>query len=244
MPRHRIAPRSHSVSPASGRVAIPRSAILLATLLATACGGGNGGDRADGSPELPDGRTPGRDGGQSGRDGGQSGRDGGQSGRDGGQSGRDGGQSGRDGGQAGRDGGQPGRDGGQAGPADAGAGPDAGLAQAPYCTLACTGPADCSFDSAPYDSDNYDCRNNVCVYTGCNSDAECQALGNYLCRASAGSAMPVCLSPCTTTSDCNLGSAPYDSDNYECENDVCVYTGCNSDAECQALGNYACSSGG
>ena len=41
-----------------------------------------------------------------------------------------------------------------------------------------------------------------------------------------------------------MGSAPYDSDNYDCLDDVCVYTGCNDDAECGALGNYACPSGG
>jgi hypothetical protein len=229
-----------------GRAAIPRSAILLAILLTMACGGGKGGvdgGRADGSVELPDGRGPGADGGRPGADGGQPGHpgaDGGHPGADGGQRDADGGHPGADGGQHDADGGHPGADGGQPGPVDAGAASDAGPPAADYCLPVCTSPADCNFGSAPHDSDNYDCRSDVCVYTGCNDDAECRTLGNYLCRPVPGSDVPFCLPACATPADCNLGSPPYSADNYECQNNACVYTGCNDDAECRALGNYLC----
>jgi hypothetical protein len=42
------------------------------------------------------------------------------------------------------------------------------------CTFSCDVPSDCDFGSGPaYDVDNYDCVDNVCVYTGCNSTDEC-----------------------------------------------------------------------
>ncbi|MFH2007776.1 MAG: hypothetical protein ABI333_14435 [bacterium] len=145
----------------------------------------------------------------------------------------DGGQPGPDGSHPGSDGGSPGNDGG-------GPGPDAAVSTMEYCLPTCNTPSDCNLGSAPYDADNYQCTGGVCVYQGCNSDAECQALGSYLCRTQPGSTVPYCLPACNTTADCNLGSAPYDADNYLCTNSVCVYQGCNSDAECQALGSYLC----
>ena len=110
----------------------------------------------------------------------------------------------------------------------------------PLCHVACNGPSDCDLGSAPYDADNYNCENGACAYTGCNSDAECQALGNYRCRTAAGATVATCQAACATVNDCDMGSAPYDVDNYSCEDDVCVYQGCNGNAECQALGDYIC----
>ena len=51
--------------------------------------------------------------------------------------------------------------------------------------------------------------------------------------------VPYCLPACTTTADCNLGSAPYDADNYGCEQGACIYQGCNSETECQTI-NLTC----
>jgi len=77
------------------------------------------------------------------------------------------------------------------------------------------------------------------VYTGCNSDAECQSLGKYVCRDFSG--LSICALSCITTADCDYGGgAAYDADNYKCDAGACVYTGCNSDAECKTLGNYVC----
>lgn len=35
--------------------------------------------------------------------------------------------------------------------------------------------ASCGSGSAAYDADNYACREGLCVYLGCRSDAECLA---------------------------------------------------------------------
>ena len=37
---------------------------------------------------------------------------------------------------------------------------------------------------------------------------------------------------CTTPADCNLGSAAFDPDNYNCTGGICEYKGCNNDDEC------------
>ena len=115
---------------------------------------------------------------------------------------------------------------------------DAGQPAVSVCLVQCTVPADCAAPSAPYDADNYDCQTGTCTYTGCNSDAECQALGDYVCRANGG--LSLCQMACNSPSDCGLGSVAYDADNYQCDNGGCLYSGCNNDAECQALGNYVC----
>ena len=47
---------------------------------------------------------------------------------------------------------------------------------------------------------------------------------------------------CATVADCDLGSLPNDPDNYACEGGLCVYQGCNDNAECQALGDFICTS--
>jgi hypothetical protein len=110
----------------------------------------------------------------------------------------------------------------------------------PTCQLACTTPADCDQSSAPYDADNYTCPAGYCEYAGCNSDTECQTLGNYACR-DIGAGVPLCITPCSVPADCSMGQLPYDGDNYTCPDGYCVYSGCNSDAECQALvATYVC----
>jgi hypothetical protein len=108
------------------------------------------------------------------------------------------------------------------------------------CWVYCQTPGDCNMGSAPYDADNYNCTSNMCEYTGCNSTAECQTLGNYVCGTLPGSTLPLCVMACNVPADCNMGSAPYDADNYDCTSNMCEYTGCNSTAECQTLGNYVC----
>jgi hypothetical protein len=110
----------------------------------------------------------------------------------------------------------------------------------PLCLPACDTPADCDLGSAAYDADNYDCVGGVCVYAGCNDTAECQALGDNVCETPPGSSTPLCQTPCDTAVDCDQGSAPYSSDNYDCTGGICVYQGCNDTAECQALGDYVC----
>jgi len=107
------------------------------------------------------------------------------------------------------------------------------------CIGACGTTADCSTGQAPYDADNYACTDGYCHYTGCNSDTECQALGNYVCR-DLGWGPPLCIMACGVAADCSTGQLPYDADNYACTDGYCSYTGCNSDTECQALGNYVC----
>ncbi len=108
------------------------------------------------------------------------------------------------------------------------------------CLLACGKAADCDIGGGvAYDADNYSCEQGACLYTGCNSDAECQSLGKYVCHDFSGTSF--CALTCITASDCDYGGgAAYDADNYSCDSGVCVYTGCNSDAECKSLGNYVC----
>lgn len=152
--------------------------------------------------------------------------------------GADGSPNGSDG-QTGQTDGQPGSDGMT--PTDGMMPtPDAAVPQPAYCQIRCDTPSDCATPSAPYDEDNYECNGNACVYTGCNGDAECQALGNYVCRTSGGSSIPFCLLACSVPADCATASPAYDEDNYDCQSGVCEYTGCIDDAECMTLGNYRC----
>jgi hypothetical protein len=109
------------------------------------------------------------------------------------------------------------------------------------CVMACAVPEDCVVaGSGPaYDVDNYGCSEGYCHYLGCNSEPECQSLGNYVCR-DAGGGVAFCVTPCSSPEQCATGSLPYDADNYACIDGWCHYQGCNSDTECQALGNYVC----
>ena len=119
-----------------------------------------------------------------------------------------------------------------------------------FCQYACTKPSDCVTvgTNAVYDEDNFKCENGKCIYLGCLSDAECdevygavtEATGRvYRCNKNGAYGYPECTPTCSNAADCNLygeGSTQYayDLDNNKCESGFCVYTGCLSDAECEA----------
>lgn len=106
------------------------------------------------------------------------------------------------------------------------------------CVSPCQVPSDCDLGQPAYDADNYDCVQGGCVYTGCNDTAECQASGDLVCHDFGFGAF--CVEPCGAPSDCGTGQPAYDADNYACDEGICVYSGCNTDAECQSLGAYGC----
>ena len=111
------------------------------------------------------------------------------------------------------------------------------LTQVRTCTKSCSSVSDCVMASGPWDEDNYRCEAGACQYTGCNSDQECesvQGMESYVCAPQFQGGVDLCQPGCSTVEDCDLGSQAYDQDNYTCDNGLCVYTGCNSDAECQA----------
>lgn len=118
------------------------------------------------------------------------------------------------------------------------------IAGVPTCVKGCATVADCNLGSAAFDADNYSCAAGYCDYKGCNNDAECQssfANSTYVCRKT--SALPMCGKGCTTAADCNLGSAAFDADNYNCTSGICDYKGCNNDDECKSTysnSEYVC----
>jgi len=105
-----------------------------------------------------------------------------------------------------------------------------------YCAQSCTSNADCGLGQEAFDADNFDCNEGACLYTGCNSDAECESwLAGYVCAEVFG--VSICLQGCDTSADCGLeGIAAHDADNYECTSGSCQYSGCNSNEECESLG--------
>jgi hypothetical protein len=127
---------------------------------------------------------------------------------------------------------------------DGGAGgADAAIPAFPSCYGGCVTAADCGYGLAVNDADNYECRGGACVYTGCNSTAECVATymsDDYGCGTVPGYPAPMCLHTCVTPGDCATASAAYDADNYRCTGGLCEYIGCRSDPECATLGNYGC----
>lgn len=116
-----------------------------------------------------------------------------------------------------------------------------------FCQYACTTASDCiqAGANAITDEDNYKCEDRKCVYLGCLSDAECDEIYSavtaatgkvYRCNENGAYGYPECTPECTTASECAAGETTdnaFDLDNYKCENNRCVYAGCNSDAECQ-----------
>lgn len=129
-----------------------------------------------------------------------------------------------------------------------------------FCQYACETALDCVQGSASAinDEDNYKCENHKCVYLGCLNDAECEevyesvtaATGTvYRCNKNGAYGYPECTPACSSAADCNnlceAGTTQYayDLDNYKCESGLCVYTGCNSDSECEATmssSDYKC----
>lgn len=114
-------------------------------------------------------------------------------------------------------------------------GADGGGVSFPFCRVACSSAADCAQPSPAYDEDNYRCADGLCEYTGCRSDAECQAVfmsSGWVCRELG--TLPVCQQACASAADCGQGTAAFDDDNYACDGGVCRYVGCRDDAECAA----------
>ncbi|MBK9264981.1 MAG: hypothetical protein IPM54_35015 [Polyangiaceae bacterium] len=118
------------------------------------------------------------------------------------------------------------------------------------CQQGCVSVSDCIIagGGAAFDADNYACNGGACEYTGCNSDAECDSTfpnQNYVCRSVVAGYPASCVKGCVTASDCAIagGGPAYDADNYACESGGCVYSGCNTDAECMFTGpDYVCRS--
>ncbi|MGE0327663.1 MAG: hypothetical protein AB7K71_21870 [Polyangiaceae bacterium] len=113
----------------------------------------------------------------------------------------------------------------------------------PTCLKGCSSPNDCGSGQAYDDADNYSCDNGGCFNQGCNNEAECDALGDlvgkpYACADLGGGSF--CFPECNTPADCSNGQPGYTASNYECDQGVCRYTGCNGDSECASLGNYVC----
>lgn len=53
--------------------------------------------------------------------------------------------------------------------------------------------------------------------------------------------VPMCINPCETAADCDSGVPWADADNFECDDGLCIYLGCNSNAECMERGeDYRC----
>lgn len=112
-----------------------------------------------------------------------------------------------------------------------------------YCIKSCSTAADCATnENSLSDENNWQCINGGCKYLGCVNDNECKELyggsgQNYLCDKDGPYGNGQCVLACSSTSDCDLSGAgstehAYDSDNYECKNGYCKYTGCNNDSEC------------
>ena len=103
-----------------------------------------------------------------------------------------------------------------------------------YCAQTCSVGTDCGYPTMPaYTPDHYACTGGFCRYTGCRSDAECVDTVGAGYRCNTTMSIAYCTQSCSTYADCGTPSSPaYDSDNYDCTAGFCVYSGCNSDAEC------------
>ena len=106
----------------------------------------------------------------------------------------------------------------------------------PVCASACTSAADCGSGTAADDADNYLCTAGTCVARGCLNDTECasQSPGTR-CRTLPNQPYPSCVKACGVAADCFTASPAFDADNLRCADGVCQYTGCNNNAECEAI---------
>jgi hypothetical protein len=110
----------------------------------------------------------------------------------------------------------------------AGSGATAGSGGTPsLCQAMCASNTDCA-------STLYSCQDGICAYRGCASDAECADFGSgTVCRPDPMYGVGDCVSACSTADDCGFADSPtFESTNYSCTDDGCIYKGCNSDAEC------------
>ena len=109
------------------------------------------------------------------------------------------------------------------------------------CKLSCTAPADCVPDTpnATHDADNFDCTDDVCTWKGCLNTTECEVVFPGITGIACDTNVdpPKCHAPCSAPADCALDSSAvlypiFGSDNSTCDNSLCVWTGCNDNAEC------------
>lgn len=107
-----------------------------------------------------------------------------------------------------------------------------------HCELSCSAPSTCipTDPLATQNEDNWSCAPSYCEWLGCLSTAECQeaypAVTNVVCNT--GAAKPTCTLPCDDASDCVQPDKPlFNADNWACEANFCVWTGCASTEECQ-----------
>ncbi len=109
------------------------------------------------------------------------------------------------------------------------------------CKLSCTSPADCVPDDPndTHDANNFDCTDDVCVWKGCLNTAECVAVFPSTTGIECDTNVdpPACHAPCSTSDDCAYESTAqlypiYGPDNSTCDNSLCVWGGCNDNAEC------------
>ena len=123
-----------------------------------------------------------------------------------------------------------------------------------FRTVLCETPVDCVVgywkhpDAAPANSDenNWACQDGECRYLGCQTDDECAAVEvadeEYQCSDVLGGGIigwaDGCRKVCSAPADCipkHIGE-PHpveDEDNWGCQDGLCYYLGCVSDAECE-----------
>jgi hypothetical protein len=106
------------------------------------------------------------------------------------------------------------------------------------CVPGCSVGTDCGIagGGSLYDHDNYQCNDGACIFSGCNTDTECQeALSEAsVCLDPFSIGQNNCYTSCNTREDCELSgaTAAYDADNFNCEDGLCLYAGCRNDEEC------------
>lgn len=102
-----------------------------------------------------------------------------------------------------------------------------------FCFEACETAATCGQGTGPYIPENHICENGACIYLGCSTNNQCKELqSNWTCHAGTP---PTCLQECASSAECGSNLPAWDADNYQCEGGACIYQGCNSDRECDAL---------
>ncbi len=90
------------------------------------------------------------------------------------------------------------------------------------CMAACTQDENCPLLHA--------CKDGICVETGCQSDRECAFLTRNQLAVCVESE---CATPCTSDDEC---VAMTESRGFEvCDMGMCVFVGCENNAECRAL---------
>jgi hypothetical protein len=112
-----------------------------------------------------------------------------------------------------------------------------GVGDVKACTEGCADASKCVETLQSVDLDNWTCIDGGCRYTGCLSNAECEAdfgVGSLCVPSNRGPAM--CVRACQAPADCVIAGTPptRDADNFACTDGLCVYLGCLSNDECTA----------